>query len=540
MSAPPARTDSRIPANEECVLRPLLEKRAAQMPDKVYAVDVNGEEWSYARLRRQVVRTANALRSRGVKQDDHVLCWLPNGIDAVIVWYAVNYLGAVFVPINIAYRGGLLEHVVRNADARLIVGHAALLPRLAEIERFTLERAISVGGTVEVDIGLPIEGQDALNSDNEKLPPLQREIQPWDAQSIIYTSGTTGPSKGVLSSYMHLATMGSVSAFPYLGRDDRFLVALPFFHVGGTLYANAMLMRGGSIAILESFKTDSFWNDVNRTGATVCQMLGVMPKFLLKQAPSPQDRAHSLHSVLLLPSDDTEAIAVRFGVEVYTCFNMTETCMPIVSGVNPSPAGTCGRRREGVEIRLVDAYDCEVPDGMPGELVIRADAPWAITHGYYKNPEATAAAWRNGWFHTGDALRRDADGNYFFVDRLKDAIRRRGENVSSFEVEVEVSAFPAIKEAAAIAVPGEHGDDEIMVVVAPSPGCRIDPMALIEFLRPRMPHYMVPRYVRIVSELPKTPTQKVQKTELRRDGVTRDTWDRELDGGIVLKRERLA
>ena len=534
------QSDRRIPPDAECVLRPLLEARAAQMPDRIYAVGVDGAEWSYGRLRRQVVRTANALRGYGVGQGDHVLCWLPNGIDAVLVWYAANYLGAVFVPINVAYRGSLLEHVVRNADARLIVGHAALLPRLAEIERHTLERAIAIGGEVEVDIGIPIEAAQALDSECEDLPPLPREIRPWDTQSIIYTSGTTGPSKGVLSSYMHLATMGGVSAFPYLRRDDRFLVALPFFHVGGTLYAYAMLMRGGSIAILESFKTDRFWDDVQRTGATVCQMLGVMPKFLLKQPPAPGDRTHSLHSVLLLPSDDADAVAARFGVDVYTCFNMTETCMPIVSGVNPAPTGTCGRRRDGVELRLVDANDCEVPDGTPGELVVRADAPWAITHGYYKNSEATASAWRNGWFHTGDALRRDADGNYFFVDRLKDAIRRRGENVSSFEVEVEVCAHPAVKEAAAVAVAGEHGDDEIMVVIAPVPGATLDPLALTEFLRPRLPYFMVPRYFRIVDELPKTPTQKVQKTELRREGVTGDTWDRERDGGIVLKRERLA
>ena len=323
------------------MLRPLLEARAREKPHSVYAIDTDGTEWTFAQLRRRVVRTANALYRHGVRQGDHVLCWLPNSMQPVIVWFAVNYLGAVFVPINIAYRGGLLEHVVRNSDAKLIVGHAALLPRLAEIDRCRLQHAIAIGNAAVPDIGLRVDRADALDDLSEQLPVLEREIQPWDTQSIVYTSGTTGPSKGVLSSYMHLATMGSEASFPYLGANDRFLVALPFFHVGGTLYAYAMLMRGGSIAIIESFKTDRFWDDVNRNRATVCQMLGVMPKFLLKEPPSPNDRNHSLHSVLLLPSDDTAPIAARFGVDVYTCFNMTETCMPIVSGVNPAPAGTC-------------------------------------------------------------------------------------------------------------------------------------------------------------------------------------------------------
>jgi crotonobetaine/carnitine-CoA ligase len=187
----------------------------------------------------------------------------------------------------------------------------------------------------------------------------------------------------------------------------------------------------------------------------------------------------------------------------------------------------------------VDEHDCEVPVGSVGEMVIRTDAPWSMSHGYYKNPEATAAAWRNGWFHTGDAFRVDADGNYIFVDRIKDAIRRRGENVSSFEVEKEICTFPAVKEAAVIAVRSELSEDEVMAVVAPVPGRAVNPVELTRFLKDRLPYFMVPRYVRVVPELPKTPTAKIQKTELRQDGVTADTWDRETDPSIVLKGERL-
>jgi len=200
--------------------------------------------------------------------------------------------------------------------------------------------------------------------------------------------------------------------------------------------------------------------------------------------------------------------------------------------------GTCGRRREGVELRIVDANDCAIPDGQVGELIVRSDTPWTLNSGYFKDPEATARAWRNGWFHTGDAFRRDADGNYFFVDRMKDAIRRRGENISSFEVEVEIVAHPRVRECAVVAVPNETAEDDVLAVVATVPGATLDPLDLLEFLRPRLAHFMLPRYVRVLDDLPRTPTQKVEKHVLRSAGVTPDTWDRE-KAGVRVGREKL-
>jgi crotonobetaine/carnitine-CoA ligase len=238
-------------------------------------------------------------------------------------------------------------------------------------------------------------------------------------------------------------------------------------------------------------------------------------------------------------SDDAAAFADRFGVEVITTFNMTETSWPIVSERNPTVRGTCGRPRPGIDARIVDDNDCEVAPGAVGELILRSDRPWAMNHGYHGDPEATARAWRNGWFHTGDAFRRDAEGNFFFVDRMKDAIRRRGENISSFEVEAEIGAHDAVREVAVVGVPSALGEDDVLAVVAPVEGLKIDPVALLDYLRPRMAHYMIPRYVRVMPELPKTPTQKVQKHLLRAEGVTPDTWDRE-KAGIVIRRERVA
>ncbi len=189
-------------------------------------------------------------------------------------------------------------------------------------------------------------------------------------------------------------------------------------------------------------------------------------------------------------------------------------------------------------MRVVDAKDIEVPPGNTGELIVRTDQPWAMNHGYYKNPETTAEAWRNGWFHTGDAFRMNAAGEFFYVDRIKDAIRRRGENISSIEVESQVNEHPAVQECAAIAVPSEFGEDEVMVVLAPKSGETLDPAELVAFLRTRMAHFMVPRYIRIMDALPKTPTTKIQKAPLRANGITEDTWDREA-AGIRVKAERL-
>jgi crotonobetaine/carnitine-CoA ligase len=283
----------------------------------------------------------------------------------------------------------------------------------------------------------------------------------------------------------------------------------------------------------------SYWETARELGVTTVVLVSSMIMFLQSQPPRESDTDHRLHRILSIPMPhDPESFMKRFGVGVMvTGYGSTEVPAPIVARSDrPIVAGSCGRLRDGFEVRLVDAHDVEVPDGEVGEAVVRTELPWMMSQGYQNNDAATVAAWRNGWFHTGDLLRRDGEGNYFFVDRATDSLRRRGENISTFEVEAQVAAFPGVAEVACVAARcGEHShhgptDDEVKVWVVPSPGAVVDPAGLVRFCAQRMPHFMVPRYVEHADELPKTPSAKVRKYLLRERGNTESTWDREQHG----------
>lgn len=531
------------PRREDVVQRYLIERWARESGDRVYAVFEDGTQLTYGELLRQVRSTAAGLQSLGVKQGDPVLVWLPNGADCLRTWFAINYLGAVCVSINTAYKGGLLEHVIRNSGARVLVTVGALLERLPAVNLAKLEKAVVLRGTTSSVQGLEVLDRQALDSRDEPAP-LERPIEPWDTQCIFYTSGTTGPSKGVLSSYMHLWAMARYTVSTREGellvnRDDRYMVNLPLFHAGGLAPPTAMLSLGGSVSLIGTFDTATFWRRIAESGTTVVILLGVMAAYLVKQPVSPDERNTPLRHAICLPlTEESLEFHRRFGIPITTTFNMSETSCPLISDLNPTVIASCGFPRKGMEVRIVDENDYEVPVGTAGELIIRGDAPWTLFHGYNQNPEATAKAFRNGWFHTGDGFRRDAEGNYFFVDRMKDAIRRRGENISSFEVESAVVLHPAVREAAAVGVPSPDSEDDLLVAISLVEGASVEPAQLIEFLRPRVAHFMVPRYIRVLADLPKTPTAKVQKFELRAQGVTPDTWDRE-KAGIRVSREKI-
>jgi carnitine-CoA ligase len=522
-----------------CVLRYALERHARTKPDEIFAAFEGGECWTFAQTLAQVANLAGNLHELGVRQHDHVVLVLPTCPLALRVMFAANYLGAVYVPVNPALKGSSLDHVLHNAAAKIAIVHDNVLARVIAAAPAMLKTVVhSSDDAVSPNGDMTIHGLSVITKSSAPPPAPPKPIQPFDTQSIIYTSGTTGRSKGVLSSYMHAFSCVGPDAWNCLTPNDRQLVHMPIFHIGGAFIATVSLCVGSSIGVVSHFRTEAFWDQVRELEITSAFLLGTMATFLLKQPPSPRDRDHGLRMVFIVPLGQSgKPFRERFGVDFFTLFNMTEICTPLISRANPVKDNICGRPRAGVEVRLVDEQDCIVKNGEVGQLILRTEAPWAMNHGYNANSQATADAWRNGWFHTGDAFFRDADGDYHFVDRLKDAIRRRGENISSYEIEVELLSHPAVREAAAIPVPSEHSEDEVMVVLAPAMGATIEPEEIIQHLQARVAHHMIPRYVRIIDELPKTPTAKVEKHILRAEGVTGDTWDRER-AGIPVRREK--
>lgn len=535
----------RLPPREKCVLPAMLDRRAAEMGDKTLIVFDTGQSWTYSETRHQARATAAALQRLGVSRGEPVLVWMPSTSDIIRIHIGLTYLGAIFVPINLALKGATLEHIIRNSGAKLIICHADLVGRLGAVDLAALQSIVIMGGDAARPAALKKYHEEALAPVDEDFQEPSPPVEPWEPHGIFYTSGTTGLSKGVICPHVHTSVMGAIT-FRFFKEDDRFLMNLPYFHLGAALVPFGVIGSGTSMALLQDFQTHTFMEVVRETGSTSCFLLGAVSNFLMKQPPTPADADNPLRTVIQVPlAQDAPEFCKRFGVNMHTAIDMTEMGPAIMSDLlaleKPMPHGFCGRPQDiwpHFDVRLVDENDDEVVHGEVGELVVRCDIPWVISPGYHNMPEATAKAWRNGWFHTGDSLRRGADGNYYFVDRVKDSLRRRGENISSSELESEVMCYAGIGDAAAVAARGEFAEDEVLVVIEPKPGAAIDPAALTHFLIERIPHFMVPRFIRIVEKMPYTETHKVQKNKLRADGVTPDTWDRE-KAGIVVKRQRI-
>ena len=575
--------------DRRCVLPCILEAQAERLGDRPLVVFDGGDTWSYADTWDIARGTAAALQAIGVKRGDRVLVWLYDGPVMVRLMLGLVVLGAVYTPVNPAYRGAILEHVIGLADAELLVADDSLLGRLKVMTTGALRTVVAVGGHAGGngdhggddgghaggdsdhmgsdgahegsdggdaggdgaamgdgdahaggDLGVAVLREDVLEPlAPERFVPPRDPIEPWDVHSIFFTSGTTGPSKAVPSTHLHIYQM-AMDGLHFLDESDRYASPSAFFHIAGPYVFWGIPPRGASVAMIGTFRTRTFWERIRRTKTTATILIGAMADFLLKAPAHRDDRDSGLRKVLQQPlTHDPAAFAERFDVEIYTQFDMTEVGPAIVStsvseATRPEK-GYCGRAHPGFELRLVDENDREVPAGEAGVLALRCGVPWVIAPGYFAMPEATAAAWRNGWFHTGDVMRRDAHGNYYYVDRAKDVIRRRGENISSFEVEAAVLSHPGVSAAAAYAVDVEVGEGEVMVAVETVDGVAVDPSDLCGFLEERLPRFMVPRYVRFVHPLPRSVTDKINKAGLRSEGVTPDTWDR-LESGFDARR----
>jgi crotonobetaine/carnitine-CoA ligase len=528
-----------LPPREQAVVRHILEARAAAHPDRRFAAFEDGSSWTYGETLEIARRAAAGLAGLGLGKGDVVFALLPNGKPFLQTWLGANFLGAALAAPNTAMRGGLLQHLVTLSRARVAVVDAALADRFADLDRAAIETVVVAGATAEPV--LPGAAHLSLEAVFDSADPgacPDTIVEPWDTQFILFTSGTTGPSKGAIVTYVQMHDMIMASFGGRLGADDNYMLNMPLFHISGTRAAMGMLMLGGRFTLIGQFRTETFWDVARQHGTTACVLLGAAATFLENQPPRGNDADNPLRLVAMVPLvRDAAGWARRFGVNVTSAYGMSELSIPILSPINPVNVESCGRLRPGYEARIVDDFDCAVPEGEVGELILRAERPWTISPGYWQMPEATAAAWRNGWFHTGDSFRRTAEGDYIFVDRKKDAIRRRGENVSSFEVEAELLDHPLVHEAAVIGVPSPHGEDDIMAVVVLAPDADLPPAELLAFLQPRMAHFMLPRYFRFVATLPKTPSLRVRKDLLRGEGIAPDSWDREA-AGIVIKRDR--
>jgi crotonobetaine/carnitine-CoA ligase len=535
---------SEFPTREESVLADILAAQAAARPDEVYAVFPDAQ-WTFAEAAQRAWELGNALIREGVTPGESVSVWAPTSPTLLQTWFAINAAGAVYAPLNLAARGQFLQHALNVAEPRILFAHGVLVERLAELDVPTLETIVVIGEIPNVELPWRVIAFSALTTGADATrPALETPTEPWDDFALVYTSGTTGPSKGVRLSYASHRLYADSLIWDDVGEDDTFHMTLPLSHVAGTSTTYGMLQRGGSIVLPGAFNAKSFWDEIRRDGCTITFIIHAMIVFLLNQPEAENDADNPLRYAYVGPLTRVQEFTRRFGLQLYTGFGMTEVPLALRSGLNPTNESTCGRPfGNGYDVRLVDEHDIPVPVGTTGELILRHRLPWVMNSGYKGVPEATAEAWRNGWFHTGDQMIADENGDYTFVDRVKDAIRRRGENISSYEVEAEVLSHPDVAEVAAIAVTNPDveestSDQEVKVVIVAVKGREIDPRELVEYLVPRMPRHMVPRYIEFADELPKSPSFKVQKATLREAGITPGTWDREA-AGIKLKREQL-
>src|SRR6476646_667354 len=496
---------------------------AATTPDAVALEHVDGARLTYAELDRRARAWAGALAAGGVAEGDHVATMLPNTFDAHVTMLALAWLRVVEVPLNVAFTGRMLAYALDHADVTALVVapefRAAVDAVAADAPKLTHVVELDDTTRRSLDAGAP----DAI----ELVGPQYRDVH-----SLMFTSGTTGPSKAGITPWAVMYQFWSWVPDDALGAGDGLYCAMPLFHNSGLSAFNYAMACNGRFVIRDRFSASDFWSDIRATGCVTAALVGPMTALLHSAPPRPDDADTPLRNAILGPMiPEIEEFERRFGVRVATGYGQTETGMAVTTGWDHGPWSNCGRVREDYpwpEVRIADEFDEPVPDGEVRELLVRSAEPWALNVGYHKMPEQTAAAWRNGWFHTGDAFRRDGDGWFYFVDRLRDTIRRRGENISSFEVETMVAEHPAVRECAAIGVPAPLGEDDVFVAVIVDAPAAFDPAELLSFLEPRMPRFMLPRYVEVVDDLPRTEaSMRVRKHELRNLGVTSSTWDRE-------------
>jgi crotonobetaine/carnitine-CoA ligase len=492
--------------------------------------------WSYEEARMTAARFAGTLAAAGVHPGDRVALMCSNRSEFMQVYLGCAWLGAIAVPINVASRGPQLAHVLANSGARLLAIEAHLLEAFDHVDTrsLALERIWLIGG--EPSGQLDRIASASLPSLTEPLPAAT--IDPGDTAVILYTSGTTGPSKGVCCPHAQYFWWGvNTARILEIAEGDVLCTTLPLFHTNALNSFYQALLTGSTLVAEPRFSASRFWRSLVECRASVTYLLGSMVPILLSRAPSPDEQTHAIRSVLApgVPANLHGAFELRTGIRLIDGYGSTETNFVIGAPITEQRPGTMGKVCDGFEARVIDQSGNDVPFGEPGELIVRSHETLAFATGYFAMADKTAEAWRDGWFHTGDRVVREADGYVRFVDRLKDAIRRRGENISSFEVEQVLLSHPDVGNAAVFPVRSELAEDEVMAAIVRRPGSALTEIALTEFCQPRLAYFAVPRFIEFVDQLPTTESGKVQKYKLRERGVTAGAWDRDA-AGYRLKR----
>jgi crotonobetaine/carnitine-CoA ligase len=530
------------PQNER-VLHKIIEDKARQYPDHV-VFQFRDDPITLGELNDGINQAANGYLALGIQPGDKVAIMLPNCPEFLYSWFGLNRIGAVEVPINVALKGDGLTYQIVQSDCVALLADVEYLDRLEGIAA-DLKTVRNVVFTDKADSGTAFpdwSGVEMLSyhelSDRPATTP-DVTTHYSDLATILYTSGTTGVSKGVMLSHHYWYDIWAESVkYSRYTEDDILYSGLPFFHgnAQGITIGPAILADAKAVFV-ERFSASQLWDDCRRWNCTEANYIGGIIPILLKQEPRDDDADNPLRLMVgaAAPADEWHAFHERFNTKLLEVYGMTECYCCLASPFDEPRAGSCGQAITGWDVRIVDDDDNEVAPGSLGEFIARSQRMFVGSTGYYNKPEATLELFKNNWIHTGDLGRMDEDGYFYFVDRKKQALRRRGENISSFEVESVISSHPAVLESAVVGVPSEVGEEEVKAVVVLKEGHSATEEELVRWCEPRMAYFAIPRYIAIRAEMPKTPSERVEKFKLKNEGITDDCWDREA-AGIELKR----